>query len=58
MNDCQISEICKAFVYGETIERISEVEGYSVDEVKQVLTDNAELIQELKQFYKTMGVEV
>ena len=58
MNDCQISEICKAFVYGETIERIAEVEGHSVDEVKKILTDNTELVQELKQFYKSMGLEV
>lgn len=52
----QINEICKAFVYGRTIEDIAAVEELSVEDVKQLLSDNAEKVQELKTFYKSMGV--
>jgi hypothetical protein len=52
----QINEICKAFVYGRTIEDIAAVEELPVEDVKQLLSDNAEKVQELKTFYKSMGV--
>ena len=52
----QINEICKAFVYGRTIEDIAAVEKLPVEDVKQLLSDNAEKVQELKTFYKSMGV--
>ena len=56
LTEPQINEICKAFVYGRTIEDIAAVEELSVDDVKQLLSDNAEKVQELKTFYKSMGV--
>ncbi len=56
LTEPQINEICKAFVYGRTIEDISAVEGLPVEDVKQLLSDNAEKVQELRQFYKSMGV--
>lgn len=52
----QMNEICKAFVCGKTIECISEVEQIPFEQVKQILKDNSERVQELKSFYKTMGV--
>ena len=52
----QINEICKAFVYGRTFEDIAAVEELPVEDVKQLLSDNAEKVQELKTFYKSMGV--
>lgn len=56
LTEPQINEICKAFVYGRTIEDIAAVEELSVEDVKQLLKDNAEKVQELKTFYKSMGV--
>lgn len=56
LTEPQINEICKAFVYGRTIEDIAAVEELSVEDVKQLLNDNAEKVQELKTFYKSMGV--
>jgi DNA-directed RNA polymerase specialized sigma24 family protein len=56
LTEPQINEICKAFVYGRTIEDIAAVEELSVEDVKQLLSDNAEKVQELKTFYKSMGV--
>lgn len=56
LTEPQINEICKAFVYGRTIEDIAAVEKLSVEDVKQLLSDNAEKVQELKTFYKSMGV--
>ncbi len=52
----QINEICKAFVYGRTIEDIAAVEELPVEDVAQLLKDNAEKVQQLKTFYKSMGV--
>ena len=56
LSEPQVNEICKAFVYGRTIEDIAAVEELSVEDVKQLLSDNAEKVQELRQFYKSMGV--
>lgn len=56
LTEPQINEICKAFVYGRTIEDIAAVEELPVEDVKQLLSDNAEKVQELKTFYKSMGV--
>ena len=56
LSEPQINEICKAFVYGRTIEDIASIEELSVEDVKQLLNDNAEKVQELKTFYKSMGV--
>ena len=56
LTEPQINEICKAFVYGRTIEDIASIEELSVEDVKQLLNDNAEKVQELKTFYKSMGV--
>lgn len=56
LTEPQTNEICKAFVYGRTIEDIAAVEELPVDDVKQLLSDNAEKVQELKTFYKSMGV--
>ena len=56
LTEPQINEICKAFVYGRTIEDIAAVEELAVEDVKQLLSDNAEKVQELKTFYKSMGV--
>lgn len=56
LTEPQINEICKAFVYGRTIEDIAAVEELSVEDVKQLLNDNAEKVQQLKTFYKSMGV--
>ena len=56
MSEEQINDICKAFVQGSTIEDIASIEELSVEDVKQLLSDNAEKVQELKTFYKSMGV--
>jgi hypothetical protein len=56
LTEPQINEICKAFVYGRTIEDIAAVEELPVEDVAQLLSDNAEKVQELKTFYKSMGV--
>jgi DNA-directed RNA polymerase specialized sigma24 family protein len=56
LTEPQINEICKAFVYGRTVEDIAAVEELPVEDVKQLLSDNAEKVQELKTFYKSMGV--
>ena len=56
LTEPQINEICKAFVYGRTIEDIASVEQLPVTDVAQLLKDNAEKVQELKTFYKSMGV--
>jgi DNA-directed RNA polymerase specialized sigma24 family protein len=56
LTEPQINEICKAFVYGRTIEDIAAVEELPVEDVKQLISDNAEKVQELRQFYKSMGV--
>lgn len=56
LTEPQINEICKAFVYGRTAEDIAAVEKLPVEDVKQLLSNNAEKVQELRQFYKSMGV--
>ena len=56
LSEPQVNEICKAFVYGRTIEDIAAVEELPVEDVKQLLSDNAEKVQELRHFYKSMGV--
>ena len=56
LTEPQINEICKAFVYGRTIEDIAAVEELPVEDVAQLLKDNAEKVQQLKTFYKSMGV--
>lgn len=56
LSEPQVNEICKAFVYGRTIEDIAAVEELPVEDVKQLLSGNAEKVQELRQFYKSMGV--
>lgn len=56
LTEPQINEICKAFVYGRTIEDIAAVEELPIEDVKQLLSDNAEKVQQLKTFYKSMGV--
>jgi DNA-directed RNA polymerase specialized sigma24 family protein len=56
LTEPQINEICKAFVYGRTVEDIAAIEELPVEDVKQLLSDNAEKVQELKTFYKSMGV--
>jgi hypothetical protein len=56
LSEPQINEICKAFVYGRTIEDIASIEQLPVTDVAQLLKDNAEKVQELKTFYKSMGV--
>lgn len=56
LSEPQINEICKAFVYGRTAEDIASVEELPVEDVKQLLKDNAEKVQELKTFFKSMGV--
>lgn len=56
LSEPQVNEICKAFVYGRTIEDIAAVEELPVEDVKQILGDNTEKVQELRQFYKSMGV--
>lgn len=56
LSEPQVNEICKAAVYGRTIEDIAAVEELPVEDVKQLLSDNAEKVQELRQYYKSMGV--
>jgi hypothetical protein len=56
LTEPQINEICKAFVYGRTVEDIASIEQLPVTDVAQLLKDNAEKVQELKTFYKSMGV--
>lgn len=56
LTEPQINEICKAFVYGRTVEDIASIEQLPVTDVAQLLKDNAEKVQQLKTFYKSMGV--
>jgi hypothetical protein len=56
LTEPQVNEICKAFVYGRTIEDIASIEQLPVTDVAQLLKDNAEKVQQLKTFYKSMGV--
>lgn len=56
LTEPQINEICKAFVYGRTIEDIAAIEELPIEDVEQLLKDNTEKVQELKTFYKSMGV--
>ena len=56
LTEPQINEICKAFVYGRTIEDIASIEQLPVTDVAQLLKENAEKVQQLKTFYKSMGV--
>lgn len=56
MSEEQINDICKAFVQGSTIEDIASIEQLPVTDVAQLLKDNAEKVQQLKTFYKSMGV--
>ena len=56
MSEEQINEICKEFVQGSTIEDIASIEQLPVTDVAQLLKDNAEKVQQLKTFYKSMGV--
>lgn len=56
LSEPQINEICKAFVYGRTVEDIAEIEELSVEDIKIILADNEDTIKNLKTFYKSMGV--
>jgi hypothetical protein len=56
LTEPQINEICKAFVYGRTVEGIASIEQLPFTDVAQLLKDNAEKVQQLKTFYKSMGV--
>ena len=58
LTEPQKNEICKAFVYGRTTEDIAAVEKLPVEDVKQLLSDNAEKVRQLRQFFKAMGMEV
>ena len=55
LSEPQINEICKAFVYGRTIEDIAIIEHIPATEVAQIIKDNSEKVHELKVYYKSMG---
>ena len=46
------NEIFKSFVYGMTIEEMSEIYGISADEIKALLEENAKEIAELREYRK------
>lgn len=46
------NEIMKSFVYGMTIEEMSEIYGISADEIRKLLEENAEEIAELREYRK------
>lgn len=52
----KLNEICRAFAMGWTIDHIAIVEAVPEEQVRQILNDNTERIQELKLFYKAMEV--
>ena len=56
ISDDIVNNICKSFAMGWTIEHIANIEQLPIDEVKQVLNDNADRVKELKIFYKAMEV--
>lgn len=56
LTEPQINEICKAFVNGHTTADIAVIEDIPEKDVKQILKDNNEKVQQLKTFYKSMGV--
>lgn len=56
LTEPQINEICKAFVYGRTIEDIASIEHIPIAEVTQLIKNSTEKVQELKAYYKSMGV--
>ena len=46
------NEIFKSFVYGITIEEMSEIYGISADEIKALFEENAKEIAELREYHK------
>lgn len=46
------NEIFKSFVYGMTIEKMSEIYGISAEEIKSLLEQNAKEIAELREYRK------
>lgn len=50
MTDQTRHEIIKSIVYGKTAEEISVIYGISVDEVGKIMQDNAEEIEEEREY--------
>ena len=46
------NELMKSFVYGMTIEQLSEIYGISADEIRELLETNAKEIAELREYRK------
>lgn len=46
------NELMKSFVYGMTIEEMSEIYGISADEIRELLEQNAKEIAELREYRK------
>lgn len=58
LTEDQINMICREFAFGRTVENISVIEQLPAEKIKQILTDNAEKVRQLRQFFKAMGMEV
>ena len=58
LTEQQVDEICREFAFGRTVENISAIEQLPVNDIKSILTDNADKVRQLKQFYKAMDMEV
>lgn len=50
MTDQTRREIIKSIVYGKTAEEISEIYGISVDEAGKIMQDNADEINEEREY--------
>ena len=46
------NEIMKSFVYGMTIEEMSEIYGISAEEIRELFESNAKEIAELREYRK------
>lgn len=58
MTDLQINEICRAYVFGVSVDSISEAEECSVQEIENILSDNEGLVHQLKDYYDKVKEEV
>lgn len=56
LSENQINEICKASVYGISVETIATTENLEVAQVQTILESEKSRIEELTEHYKTMEV--
>ena len=54
MADNVTNEILKSHIFGMSIEDISECYEISVGEIKEIIAENTDEIEELKRYYEAM----